>query len=141
MLSFASTTDFSYTGTPQSPILIDTDKYTVSVTRETNVGEYTMVVSLKDKVYTRWNDGTNDDLYIKWRINKVDLKVIAKDKSITYGDSPTNAGVSYEGFVNGENQSVLKGDLSYDYNYARYDNVGNYVIKNKGYEANKNKKI
>lgn len=132
---FVSTTDFSYTGIPQSPILIDTDKYTVSVTRETNVGEYTMVVSLKDKVYTRWTDGTNDDLYIKWRINKVDLKVIAKDKSITYGDSPTNAGVSYEGFVNGEDESVLKGTLSYDYDYNLYDNVGNYTITPKGYEA------
>ena len=133
---FVSTTAFSYTGTPQSPILIDTDKYSVSATRETNVGEYTMVVSLKDKVYTRWNDGTNDDLYIKWRINKVDMKVIANDKSITYGDSPTNAGVSYEGFVNGEDESVLKGTLSYDYDYNLYDNVGNYTITPKGYEAN-----
>ena len=130
-----NTIDFAYTGTLQSPVLIDTDKYSVSATRETNVGEYTMVVSLKDKVYTRWNDGSNEDLHIKWRINKVDLKVIAKDKSITYGDSPTNAGVGYEGFVNGEDESVLKGTLSYDYDYNLYDNVGNYTITPKGYEA------
>ena len=56
-------------------------------------------------------------------IAKVSLTVTAKDKTITYGNEPTNDGVTYDGFVNGETKSALTGDLSYTYNYQQYCNA------------------
>ena len=62
-------------------------------------------------------------------ITKADLTVTAKDKTITYGDVPTNDGVTYSGFVGTDDASVLDGTLGYDYNYTQYGNVGdNYSI-------------
>ena len=62
-------------------------------------------------------------------ITKADLTITAKDKTITYGDVPTNDGVTYSGFVGTDDASVLDGTLGYDYNYTQYGNVGdNYSI-------------
>ena len=90
---------------------------------------------LKDIYNTRWSDGTSSDLHIKWKINKAELQVIANDKTIIYGDVPLNAGVSFSGFVNGEDESVLKGEVLYTYNYSQYGNIGNYQIVPNGYES------
>lgn len=66
-------------------------------------------------------------------IHKVPLAIKAKDHQITYGDEPSNGGVTYTGFVNGETESVLQGALSYDYSYHPYDDVGDgYAITPKG---------
>ena len=66
------------------------------------------------------------------KINKAPLTVKAKDKTITYGETPANDGVEYSGFVNSENESVLGGTLSYDYNYSQGGNAGSYTITPKG---------
>ena len=67
------------------------------------------------------------------------LTVTAKDKAIDYGDYPTNDGVTYSGFINGENenvQGVLSGELDFDYNYAVGDPVGDYDITPQGLSSN-----
>ena len=67
------------------------------------------------------------------------LTVTAKDKDIDYGDYPTNNGVTYTGFINGENenvQGVLGGELDFDYNYTVGDPVGDYTITPKGLSSN-----
>ena len=54
-------------------------------------------------------------------INKKDLAVTAKPKTITYGDEPVNDGVEYSGFITGESatsEGVLGGNLTYAYNTA-----------------------
>lgn len=61
-------------------------------------------------------------------IAKAPLTVTAKPKTITYGDAPANDGVTYSGFVGGENAAVLSGTLGYTYNYSQYGNVGSYTI-------------
>ena len=111
------------------------DKYSVEIKDETNAGEYIVKVSLKNKMYTKWKDNTSDDIELKWRINKADLYIKANDKNVTYGDEESNAGVSYEGFVNGEDKSVLKGKLAFLYDYKKYADVGLYVITPRGYES------
>lgn len=63
------------------------------------------------------------------------LTVAANDKPLTYGDAPANAGVTYDGFVTGEDESLLGGALDYDYAYAQYDDVGTYDITPKGLTA------
>ena len=65
-------------------------------------------------------------------ITKATLTVTAKPKTITYGDTPTNDGVEYSGFVTGEDEAVLGGELVYAYNYAQYGNVGEYTITPSG---------
>ncbi|MBR4440994.1 MAG: hypothetical protein IKS00_05530 [Bacteroidales bacterium] len=66
------------------------------------------------------------------------LTITAKDNAITYGDQPTGNGVTYSGFVDGEDESVLKGTLDYDYSYTQYGNVGNtYTITPKGLMSDK----
>ena len=66
----------------------------------------------------------------EFSIGKASLTVTAKNHTITYGDAPAANGVTYSGFVNGENESsVLTGTLNYYFNYAQYDDVGDdYTI-------------
>lgn len=126
---------FNYNGNPQCPNIDKNNAYIVNIYSETNVGEYTATISLKDKQTTKWKDGSTDDIEYKWSINKVDLHITAKDNSIIYGDKPTEAGVKYDGFVNNENESVLDGNLQYTYDYKIYDSIGNYSIMPKGYKS------
>ncbi len=65
-------------------------------------------------------------------IAKAQLTVTANNKTITYGDTPANNGVTYAGFVSNEIEHVLGGTLKYDYSYTQYGNVGNYDITPKG---------
>jgi len=62
-------------------------------------------------------------------INKANLTVTAKPKTIIYGDAPANDGVTYSEFKGSDSASSLGGSLSYTYSYSRYGNVGNtYTI-------------
>ena len=65
-------------------------------------------------------------------ITKAELKIMAKNHAITYGDTPASNGVTYTGFVNSDTESALKGSLDYDFSYTQYGNVGNYTITPKG---------
>ena len=72
-------------------------------------------------------------------IGKAVLTVTAKDKTITYGDAPANDGVTYSGFVTGEDENtagVLSGTLAYAYTYAQYGDVGSYTITPSGLTSN-----
>ena len=69
---------------------------------------------------------------VDFTVSKRALTVTAKPKTITYGEKPANDGVTYEGFVNGENEEVLTGTLDFAYDYAQYGNVGSYHITPKG---------
>ena len=69
---------------------------------------------------------------VDFTVSKKALTVTAKPKTITYGEKPANDGVTYEGFVNGENEEVLTGTLDFAYDYAQYGNVGSYDITPKG---------
>ena len=66
-------------------------------------------------------------------VNKIELTVTANENTITYGDEAENAGVTYSGFIAGEDESDLDGALSYRYEkagveYAEGSNVGEYDI-------------
>lgn len=68
-------------------------------------------------------------------IKKAPLTVQANDKTITFGDYPINDGVSYDGFVGEEDETVLKGELAYDIDYKQFGDVGEYKITPHGLEA------
>lgn len=65
-------------------------------------------------------------------INPKALTVTAQPKTITFGDQPANDGVTYDGFITGEDASVLTGTLAYAYTYEQYGDVGDYTITPSG---------
>lgn len=69
-------------------------------------------------------------------ITKKTLRVIAGNAEINMGDEPKNAGVIYEGFVEGEDESYLSGNLSYQYSYIKGQPDGAYSITPKGLISN-----
>jgi hypothetical protein len=71
----------------------------------------------------------------QFEILKAKLTITAKNASIFYGDERPNAGVEYNGFVNGENEQNLKGTLAISYNYVQYSDAGEYAITPGGLTA------
>ena len=107
-------------------LIKDTD-YTVTTNAGgTNAGKYAVGITGMGKYK---GTATNTTAF---EITKVALTVTAKPKTITYGDAPANAGVSYSGFVNSETSDDLSGTLAYAYNYEQYGNVGTYTITPSG---------
>ena len=67
-------------------------------------------------------------------ITKTGLTITANNHTITYGDAPAGNGVTYSGFVEGDDESKLDvSTLDYDYSYTQFGDVGNdYTIMPKG---------
>ncbi len=107
------------------------DDSTYTTVAPKNAGEYTVRVRAAAAQPYKAASATRD-----FTISKAPLTVTAKDKTITYGDAPTNNGVTYSGFVNGEEVDVLGGTLGFDYSYERYGDVGTYEITPKGLTSN-----
>ena len=126
-----SNTSFVYDGSVRVPTATATglnsgDTCTVTVTGgQKNAGNYTATASgLSNSNYKLPSDKT-----CNYSINKANLTVTAKPKTIIYGDAPANDGVTYRGFKGSDSASSLGGSLSYTYSYSRYGNVGNtYTI-------------
>lgn len=111
--------------------LINEDALTGALTRTAgeNVGEYAINLG----TLTAGNNYDIDFHSAKLTITKVGLTITAKNHTITYGDAPAGNGVTYEGFVKSDTESVLGGTLVYDYSYTQYGDVGNaYTITPKG---------
>ncbi|MBQ3041760.1 MAG: hypothetical protein IJD47_01045, partial [Clostridia bacterium] len=128
-----------------------------AVTETKNAGVYTVTVSLADAVdgsgYSSQNyklvnayapDGQTpdkDNLEVDFTIQKAPLTVTAKAHKITYGDALSNNGVSYSGFIGGDNENnSIFGDLQitsdYDKTNATKRIVGSYTLTPSGYEDN-----
>ncbi len=109
----------------RGPYLEDEAKYYLNgvLTDSTvNAGKYDVVIEL---------DGVKYEL--SYTVEKAPLTISANDNSIVYGDAPAGSGVSYDGFVGSDNQSVLDGTLEYVFDYERFAGVGtDYSITPKG---------
>jgi len=141
-----SITSWTYGGTANSPSVSEnpgsgtvTYKYkvqgandnTYSTDVPTNAGTYTVQATIAETGNYNGKTITTD-----FTISKVALTVTANPQTITYGDEPTNDGVTYSGFVNSETASVLSGTLAYTYNYSQYGDVGStYTITPSGLSA------
>ncbi|OCL86790.1 Heme/hemopexin-binding protein precursor [Aliarcobacter thereius] len=81
--------------------------------------------------FVRFKDG-------KFTINKKDLIVSVDDKTMMYKKDIYNGGysVSYDGFVNGETNLVLAGNLNFIGDSKTAINVGEYTIKTSGLNSN-----
>ena len=82
--------------------------------------------------YTATLHAGDESVSVNYTINKADLTVKAKDATIVYGDTASDKGVTYSGFVNGENESVLGGELTYIFSYTPGMDKGLYIITPEG---------
>ena len=117
------------------PINNDDVKVTVTGGNETTAGNHTATAAALTGA-DAGNYKLPDNKIKEYNIGKAPLTVKANDNTITYGDGPDNFGVTYNGFVNSENESVLKGTLTYDYSYKQFGDAGKtYTITPAGLTA------
>ena len=69
---------------------------------------------------------------VDYTVKKAKLTIKAKDNTIVYGDTASDKGVTYSGFVNGEDESVLGGELTYTFSYTPGMDKGLYIITPEG---------
>ena len=72
----ADETVFTYNGSEQTYKIATSEFYNVSGNKQTNAGEYTVTVTLKDKEHTAWAGNSTDDLTFKFKIEKYTAAVV-----------------------------------------------------------------
>ena len=105
---------------------------TIGYTHEVN-GHPTMLspgeAPINARAYTASITLGGKEVSVQYTINKAELTIKANDNTIVYGDTAVSNGVTYSGFVNGENESVLGGELTYAFDkYIPGSDVGAYTI-------------
>ena len=135
-ITVAAIEDQTYTGSRICPAISVTDgekvlepgvDFTTQCSNNISVGTASMTITGKG----HYTGGISK----QFKIAKAPLIVIAKDKSIIYGDKPANAGVEYSGFVSVDNENSLSGSIVFSYDYIQYDKVGEYAIMPSGLES------
>ena len=90
-----------------------------------NAGAYTASITL--------GEGTGAvTASVTYTIGKKDLTITANGNTITYGDTAFDRGVTYKGFVDGEDAGVLGGLLTYIFSYIPGSDTGLYIIAPQG---------
>ena len=130
-------TILTYDGTRQQPTAklrgrVDGDQVWLKISnQQTDVGTYT-TEGLNLGGWSAGNYVLADDVKgTEFTIQPAPLTITANSNAITYGGAPDNDGVTYKGFVRGENEytpNILNGKLDYTYDYKQYDQVGCYTI-------------
>ena len=126
----------TYTGMDQPAMLENNLKTgdeapTIIYTYERNGNSYSIENGGQPKnadTYTASITLGGQSVSVQYTINKANLTVTANPATITYGDTAVSNGVTYSGFVNGENESVLGGELTYIFSYTPGMDVGNFII-------------
>ena len=112
-------TSKTYNGTAQSPTYTGFDGNTMNVSGNsaTNVGNYTITFSLRDKTNYQWNDGTITNKSTSWSIGNSSITPpTVTNTSLTYNGEPQSP--SYSGF----DASTMNESGN------RETNAGNYTI-------------
>ena len=124
--------------TPNDGAATVADNNGTQVLSATKAGTYKVTVTPADG--NRWkNDHNSNDvepIEFTLTISKVPLTITANSAEITYGKESPTVGVTYDGFVNGENENVLNGELKFTYgDYSVGSGVGSYEITPTGLTA------
>lgn len=96
-----------------------------SVTEAVNADTYTVTISSGDENWTTRNSATLETTLV---ISKAGLIVAAADKSKVYGDANPLLTVSYSGFQNNEDESVIKTGVIAETIAVEASPVGTYPI-------------
>ncbi len=118
------TTEFTYNNTFQTYNLTSNSAYTIKNNKQTDSGTYTVVVSLNDKVNTKWTDNTKSDKTYSFIIDKANTITtltatnVSNNQEGVVGDdyllSVVVSGVKQdnpEGFIQFKNNNLLFGEL------------------------------
>lgn len=113
--------------TPETANIGGTVKLTTTYTQYGKVGEYDIIVDISGLSSSNYSFTAVNG---KLTVNKKELTVTAKNHEITYGEEPSANGYTINGFVNNENESVIKGleNLTYIIDYAQWKDIGLYSI-------------
>lgn len=113
--------------TPETANIGGTVKLTTNYTQYGNVGEYDIIVDISGLSSSNYSFTAVNG---KLTVNKKELTVTAKNHEITYGEEPSANGYTINGFVNNENESVIKGleNITYIIDYAQWQDIGLYSI-------------
>ena len=102
------TPKFVYSGhAPVTTYTNNVEGYTASLTMpvlDSEIGSYEVVIPV---TFTKGNESFTANIPYKYTIEPVKLKVKVNSISRTYGEPNPNFTISYSGFVNGEDESVL----------------------------------
>ncbi|MBP5362637.1 MAG: hypothetical protein J6Y71_06410, partial [Ruminococcus sp.] len=104
---------------------VNNDKITASLSgnKATNAGTYSAkIISFSSKNYTCAESSKSVD----WTINKADLIVYPKEKTISYGDPIGVTEIVAEGLVAGDDISAILGSLDVVSSYTEKSPVGDY---------------
>lgn len=109
--------------TPETANIGGTVKLTTTYTQYGKVGEYDIIVDISGLSSSNYSFTAVNG---KLTVNKKELTVTAKNHEITYGEEPSANGYTINGFVNNENESVIKGleNLTYIIDYAQWQDIG-----------------
>ena len=113
--------------TPETANIGGTVKLTTNYTQYGNVGEYDIIVDISGLSSPNYSFTAVNG---KLTVNKKELTVTAKNHEITYGEEPSANGYTINGFVNNENESVIKGleNITYIIDYAQWQDIGLFSI-------------
>ena len=113
--------------TPETANIGGTVKLTTTYTQYGKVGEYDIIVDISGLSSSNYSYTAVNG---KLTVNKKELTVTAKNHEITYGEEPSANGYTINGFVNNENESVVKGleNITYIIDYTQWKDIGLYSI-------------
>lgn len=113
--------------TPETANIGGTVKLTTTYTQYGKVGEYDIIVDISGLSSSNYSFTAVNG---KLTVNKKELTVTAKNHEITYGEEPSANGYTINGFVNNENESVIKGleNITYIIDYSQWEDIGKFSI-------------
>ena len=127
----ADTTVFTYDGNAKTYGISDTADYTVTGNSQTNAGDHTVTVALKDKATTAWADGTTADKTYTFTIKQATPTGEPKYTAITTsGKKLSDAALTTTGSTLNPNAGTL----------VWVDNAGNVLPGDTEVKANTNYK-
>ena len=132
MISFAQTS-FVYTGqAPSTTWVNNVDGYTASLTMpalEKNVGSYVVYIPV---TFTKGSESFSTEVAYRYTIKGVELTAKVNDVSRVYGDNNPAFSITYSGFINGDNESVITTKPTATTTATPTSNVGTYPISISG---------
>jgi len=124
---------FSYTGNaPTTTWTNNVEDYTATMnmpTLKSDVGNYKEIIPV---TFTKGNESFTANIPYNYSIKPVKLTAKVADASRMYGETNPKFSISYSGFVNGENESVLTTKPTVNTTAAVGSDVGTYPISASG---------
>ena len=132
MISFDQST-FTYTGqAPTTTWTNNVDGYTASLTMPTlekDAGSYVAYIPV---TFTKGPESFSTEVVYRYTIKAAELTAKVHDASRVYGDNNPAFNISYSGFINGENESVVITKPTATTTATTSSNVGTYPISISG---------